>query len=85
MQYIFKRVKFAGKFVLAVLLVGALLACGCSGINAGGSISPGMFLIPGLMKNDTGTNSTPSQKIARYSTGKDLKNNSSIFLALKDQ
>ena len=29
-----------------------LLGAGCSGINAGGSVSPASFFMPGLMKAD---------------------------------
>jgi hypothetical protein len=29
---------------------------GCSGLNAGGSVSPASFLLPGLLKNETPTN-----------------------------
>ena len=35
--------------MLAFLL---LLGAGCSGINAGGNVSPASFFIPGLMKAD---------------------------------
>jgi hypothetical protein len=36
--------------MLAVALV--LSGAGCSGINAGGSVSPASFFLPGLMKAD---------------------------------
>jgi hypothetical protein len=37
---------------LAIIPAIALLASGCSGFNASGSISPATFLLPGLMKAD---------------------------------
>ena len=38
--------------MLALLALSALSAAGCSGINAGGSVSPATFFMPGLMKAD---------------------------------
>jgi len=32
---------------------------GCSGINAGGSVSPATFLLPGLMKTDAPATNAP--------------------------
>jgi hypothetical protein len=40
-------------FLLAAL---PLVVTGCSGLNAGGSVSPASFLLPGLLKNETPTN-----------------------------
>jgi hypothetical protein len=37
----------------------ALSTAGCGGINAGTSVSPASFFLPGLLKNDTPTN-TPA-------------------------
>ncbi len=37
---------------LAMLALMLLLGAGCSGINAGGSVSPATFFLPGLMKAD---------------------------------
>jgi hypothetical protein len=37
---------------LAMLAFLLLLGAGCSGINAGGNVSPASFFIPGLMKAD---------------------------------
>ncbi|MFZ0827843.1 MAG: hypothetical protein WAO02_10515 [Verrucomicrobiia bacterium] len=37
---------------LAMLAFVLLLGTGCSGINAGGSVSPATFFLPGLMKAD---------------------------------
>jgi hypothetical protein len=37
---------------LAMLALLTLSNAGCSGINAGGSISPASFFLPGLMKAD---------------------------------
>jgi hypothetical protein len=46
-------VKLNWNFILfAILPVLALSGAGCSGINAGGSVSPATFLLPGLMKAD---------------------------------
>lgn len=39
-----------------MLVVLPLAVSGCSGINAGGSVSPATFLVPGLMKNDAPVN-----------------------------
>jgi hypothetical protein len=44
-------------FLLATVAVLALIGAGCSGINAGHSVSPASFLLPGLLQND----SQPSQ------------------------
>jgi hypothetical protein len=35
----------------------ALSTAGCGGINAGTSVSPASFFLPGLLKNDVATNS----------------------------
>ena len=35
-----------------MLVLLALFGAGCSGINAGGSVSPASFFLPGLMKAD---------------------------------
>jgi len=43
-------------FLLAVL---PLVVAGCSGLNTGASVSPASFFLPGLLKNETPTN-TPS-------------------------
>jgi hypothetical protein len=37
---------------LAILTACTLSLAGCGGINAGGSVSPATFFLPGLMKND---------------------------------
>jgi len=37
---------------LAMLALPAILGAGCSGINAGGSVSPASFFLPGIMKAD---------------------------------
>ena len=34
----------------------ALSTAGCGGINAGTSVSPASFFLPGLLKNDAPTN-----------------------------
>jgi hypothetical protein len=39
-------------FFAALTLVGA----GCSGINAGTTVSPASFFLPGLLRNDVSTN-----------------------------
>jgi hypothetical protein len=56
---------------LAMLAFLTLSAAGCSGINAGTSVSPASFFMPGLMKADppTATNapvavSVPFQQLA---------------------
>jgi hypothetical protein len=38
--------------LFVVLPVLALSGVGCSGINAGGSVSPATFFLPGLLKAD---------------------------------
>jgi len=35
---------------LAMLMVLTLFSAGCGGISAGGSVSPAMFFMPGVMK-----------------------------------
>jgi hypothetical protein len=37
---------------LAIPAAFMLLGAGCGGLNAGGSVSPASFFLPGLMKND---------------------------------
>jgi hypothetical protein len=37
---------------LAMLALLMMAVAGCSGINAGGSVSPATFFLPGLMKAD---------------------------------
>lgn len=39
---------------MATLLVPALLTVGCGGVNATGSVSPLMFLVPGLGQTGPG-------------------------------
>jgi len=39
------------RLALAATLL-SLAGTGCSGINAGQSVSPATFLLPGIMKND---------------------------------
>lgn len=34
----------------------AFLASGCGGVNAGTTVSPASFFLPGLLRNDTTTN-----------------------------
>jgi hypothetical protein len=48
-------VRLNWKFIwLAIVLLPLpFLASGCGGVNAGTSVSPVTFLLPGLMKNDT--------------------------------
>jgi type IV secretory pathway TrbF-like protein len=43
---------------LATLLIPAALSSGCSGVNATGTVSPLMFLVPGL--GQTGPTAEPS-------------------------
>jgi hypothetical protein len=38
--------------MLLLLLALVPLIAGCSGVNAGGSVSPATFLLPGLMQNE---------------------------------
>jgi hypothetical protein len=38
----------------------AFICAGCSGINAGTSVSPASFFLPGLLKNDAATNAPVS-------------------------
>jgi hypothetical protein len=38
--------------MLALVAILGLFNAGCSGINAGGSVSPATFFLPGLMKAD---------------------------------
>jgi hypothetical protein len=38
--------------MLALLAFSGLFGAGCSGINAGGSVSPATFFLPGIMKAD---------------------------------
>jgi hypothetical protein len=38
----------------------AFICVGCSGINAGTTVSPASFFLPGLLKNDAPTNAPVS-------------------------
>jgi hypothetical protein len=58
-----RTLRLGGPSLLALM---AAIATGCSGINAGGSVSPLDFLLPGLLQNRPAspvipveTNSTP--------------------------
>ncbi len=45
---------------MAMLPVIALIGAGCGGINAGHSVSPASFLLPGIIRNDAAcTNHVP--------------------------
>ena len=46
-----------------MIVVLALVGAGCSGINAGQSISPATFLLPGLLKVDPPPSQTPAGPI----------------------
>jgi hypothetical protein len=41
---------------------------GCGGINAGGSVSPATFFLPGLMKNDAPT-PPPGEPVLKVAIG----------------
>jgi hypothetical protein len=43
--------KSARLAMLALLAILGLFSTGCSGVNAGGSVSPAMFFIPGAKAN----------------------------------
>ena len=45
---------------LAMLALPAILGTGCSGINAGGSVSPASFFLPGLLKADLPSTNAPA-------------------------
>ncbi|HEY3931206.1 MAG TPA: hypothetical protein VGM58_02435 [Verrucomicrobiae bacterium] len=45
---------------LAMLLTLALFGAGCSGINAGTSVSPASFFLPGLLKADSPQTNAPA-------------------------
>jgi hypothetical protein len=50
-------VRLNWNFLCLALLAGlALTGAGCSGINAGHSVSPASFFLPGLLRNDAPTN-----------------------------
>lgn len=42
-----------------MLMVVALFSSGCSGINAGTSVSPATFLLPGILKAEPPKNNAP--------------------------
>jgi hypothetical protein len=44
---------------LAMLTMLALFSAGCGGINAGGSVSPAMFFIPGVMNTAPAATGAP--------------------------
>jgi hypothetical protein len=53
---------------LAILTAGALSLTGCGGINAGGSVSPATFFLPGLMKNNAPA-PPPGEPVQKFATG----------------
>jgi len=55
---------------LAMLTALTLSLTGCGGINAGGSVSPATFLLPGVMMNTVPAPATgePSHKVASESS-----------------
>jgi len=55
MRFSWKRLR------LAILPVLALWVVGCRGINTTQSVSPGMFLLPGLIQTPTQT--TPAERL----------------------
>jgi hypothetical protein len=58
--HIVTRVKLKWQtFRLALMALLAALGAGCSGINASRSISPAMFLLPGLGKAETEPTKAP--------------------------
>ncbi|HZF02030.1 MAG TPA: hypothetical protein VE344_09060 [Methylomirabilota bacterium] len=54
--------KLNWNFLLLAMFATALafVCVGCSGINAGTSVSPASFFLPGLLKNDAATNAPVS-------------------------
>ena len=54
------QVRFNWNFLgLAMLMALVLLSAGCSGINAGASVSPASFFLPGLLKADSPQTNAP--------------------------
>ncbi|HVU07011.1 MAG TPA: hypothetical protein VHG89_00540 [Verrucomicrobiae bacterium] len=43
----------------AIFVALALFATGCGGVNAGTTVSPATFLLPGILKTDTPTTNAP--------------------------
>jgi hypothetical protein len=54
------RTKWKLIWLAAVLLPLPLLLSGCGGVNAGTSVSPATFLLPGILRNDTPATNAPS-------------------------
>ncbi len=46
--YSLESVKLNTKLALLVTAAAWILCCGCSGVNASGSVSPATFLLPGF-------------------------------------
>ena len=58
--------------LLAALLALGLFSAGCGGINATGTVSPAMFLVPGLLRNDTPTVAPTNAPVALPDPAKEL-------------
>jgi len=58
--------------LFALLAALALFGAGCGGINAGGTVSPLDFFLPGLLRNDTPTKVPTSSPVALPDRSKEL-------------
>ena len=54
---------------LAILSAGTLFLTGCGGINAGGTVSPATFFLPGLMKNTAPPAPPTGEPVQKFVTG----------------